>query len=138
MLPRRGLGVGVEQQEVDHDRDWTSLFEPGDDSARTVATLRKGAYGSLRDSALTDVARAGGRIRHVDAGAGDASGGPGSLLVYGIAEADDIDTSGVGLDGRPLRAVAEGPLVAVVSDQDGRDPEPTPQRSAPTSEPSGG
>ncbi len=49
-----------------------------------------------------------------------------SLLVYGIAEADDIDTSGVGLDGRPLRAVAEGPLVAVVSDQDGRDPEPTP------------
>jgi hypothetical protein len=48
-----------------------------------------------------------------------------SLLVYGIAEADDIDTCGFGLDGRPLRAVAKGPLVAVVSDQDDRDLEPT-------------
>ena len=48
-----------------------------------------------------------------------------SLLVYGIVEADDVDTSGVGLDDRPLRAVVEGPLVAVVSDQGGRDPEPT-------------
>jgi hypothetical protein len=49
-----------------------------------------------------------------------------SLLVYGIVEADEIDTSGYGLDGQPLRAVVEAPLVAVVSDQDGRDPEPTP------------
>jgi hypothetical protein len=44
-----------------------------------------------------------------------------SLLVYGIVEADQIDTSGFGLDGQPLRAVVEAPLVAVVS-----DPEPTP------------
>ena len=49
-----------------------------------------------------------------------------SLIVYGIVEADDADTSGFGLDGRPLRAVVEGPLVAVVSDRDGHDPEPTP------------
>jgi hypothetical protein len=49
-----------------------------------------------------------------------------SLLVYGIVEADDADISGFGLDGRPLRAVVEGPLVAVVSDRDGHDPEPTP------------
>jgi hypothetical protein len=48
-----------------------------------------------------------------------------SLLVYGIVEADDINISGVGLDGRPLRAVAEGPLVAIVSDREGPDPQPT-------------
>jgi hypothetical protein len=50
-----------------------------------------------------------------------------SLLVYGILEAAEADPSGFGLDGRPLRAVVEGPLVAVVSDQDGRDPTPTPE-----------
>jgi hypothetical protein len=48
-----------------------------------------------------------------------------SLLVYGIAAAGDIDMSGVGFDGRPLRAVSEGRLVAIVSDQDGQDPQPT-------------
>ena len=49
-----------------------------------------------------------------------------SLLVYGIVEAHDADTSGFGLEGRRLRAIVEGPLVAVVADQDGGDPEPTP------------
>jgi hypothetical protein len=49
-----------------------------------------------------------------------------SLLVYGIVAADEIDISEFGLRGPPLRAVVEGPLVAVVSDQDDRDPAPTP------------
>jgi hypothetical protein len=49
-----------------------------------------------------------------------------SLLVYGIVEADGVDPCGFGLDGRPLRAVAEGPLVAVVSEQDEGAPAPTP------------
>ena len=48
-----------------------------------------------------------------------------SLLVYAIAERGGIVTSGVGLEARPLRAVSEGPLLAVVSDHQGPDPEPT-------------
>jgi hypothetical protein len=49
-----------------------------------------------------------------------------TLIVYGIGEANDMDAYGASLDGEPLRAIAEGPLVALVRDQDGRDPEPTP------------
>jgi hypothetical protein len=49
-----------------------------------------------------------------------------SLLVYGIIEAGS-HASGLGLDGQPLREVVEGPLIAVVSDQDGRDTVPTPE-----------
>jgi Gas vesicle synthesis protein GvpL/GvpF len=48
-----------------------------------------------------------------------------SLLMYGIVERARDGLSGEGLDGRPLRAVADGPLLAVVSDHDGTDPEPT-------------
>lgn len=48
-----------------------------------------------------------------------------SLLLYGIVEAAGDSPSDQGLDGRPLRGVAEGPLLAVVSDHDGVDPEPT-------------
>lgn len=48
-----------------------------------------------------------------------------SLLVYGIVEADGREPSGEGLNGRPLRGVAEGSLLAVVSDHDGARPEPT-------------
>jgi hypothetical protein len=48
-----------------------------------------------------------------------------SLLLYGIVEAAWESPPDEGLDGRPLRSVAEGPLLAVVSDHDGTDPEPT-------------
>jgi Gas vesicle synthesis protein GvpL/GvpF len=48
-----------------------------------------------------------------------------SLLVYGIVEADDVEPAGHGLDDHPLRGVAEGPLVAIVSDHDDRPPERT-------------
>jgi Gas vesicle synthesis protein GvpL/GvpF len=48
-----------------------------------------------------------------------------SLLVYGIVEADGADPLGLGLDGRRLRGVAEGPLAAVISDHHDADPEPT-------------
>lgn len=48
-----------------------------------------------------------------------------SLLVYAIAERGGIVTSGVGLEDRPLRAVSEGALLAVVSDHQGPGPEPT-------------
>lgn len=48
-----------------------------------------------------------------------------SLLVYGFVEADSIELSGVGLDDQPLRDVAEGALVAVVSEHDGPDLKPT-------------
>lgn len=46
------------------------------------------------------------------------------MLVYGIVEADGIDVTGYGLDDHPLRAIAEGPLMAIASDHDGPDPEP--------------
>jgi Gas vesicle synthesis protein GvpL/GvpF len=48
-----------------------------------------------------------------------------SLLVYGIVEAGDIDPSGRGLDDRPLFAIAEGPLEAIVTEHQGRTAEPT-------------
>ena len=48
-----------------------------------------------------------------------------SLLVYAIAEADGLVVAGRGLDDHPLRAVTDGPLLAVVSDHHGSDPEPT-------------
>lgn len=48
-----------------------------------------------------------------------------SLLVYGIVEADTSERSGVGLDDQPLRDVAEGSLVAVVSEHHGADLKPT-------------
>jgi hypothetical protein len=47
------------------------------------------------------------------------------LLVYGIVEADRIETSGIGLDEEPLHAVVQRPLAAIVSDHRGPDPEPT-------------
>jgi hypothetical protein len=47
-----------------------------------------------------------------------------SLLVYGIVEAAGDRPSGEGLDGRRLRGIADGPLLAVVSEHDGADPEP--------------
>lgn len=48
-----------------------------------------------------------------------------SLLVYGIVEAGDIDPVGRGLDDRPLFGIAEGALEAIVTDHQGRTPEPT-------------
>lgn len=48
-----------------------------------------------------------------------------SLLIYGIVEAAGDRPSGEGLGGRPLQGVADGPLLAVVSEHDGADPEPT-------------
>lgn len=48
-----------------------------------------------------------------------------SLLVYGIVQAGDVDGFGRGLDGRPLFEITEGPLGAIVSDHEGRAPEPS-------------
>jgi Gas vesicle synthesis protein GvpL/GvpF len=48
-----------------------------------------------------------------------------SLLVYGIVEAVDVDRFDRGLDDRPLFGITEGPLEAIVSDHDGRAPEPS-------------
>jgi hypothetical protein len=48
-----------------------------------------------------------------------------SLLVYGIVEAGDLNTSGLGLDDEPLFGLAEGPLEAVVSEHEDRPPEPS-------------
>lgn len=48
-----------------------------------------------------------------------------SLLVYGIVEAGDVDPFGRGLDDRPLFGIGEGPLLGVVTDHQGRGPEPT-------------
>jgi gas vesicle protein GvpL/GvpF len=48
-----------------------------------------------------------------------------SLLVYGIAEAGDLDPSGLGLDDQPLFGLTEGPLEAIVSDHEDRAPEPS-------------
>jgi hypothetical protein len=48
-----------------------------------------------------------------------------SLLIYGIVEEEVVSGFELGLDERPLREVAEGPLLAVVSDHHGPDPEPT-------------
>jgi Gas vesicle synthesis protein GvpL/GvpF len=48
-----------------------------------------------------------------------------SLLVYGIVQTGDVDGFGRGLDNRPLFGITEGPLEAIVSDHDGRAPEPS-------------
>jgi hypothetical protein len=48
-----------------------------------------------------------------------------SLLVYGIVQDGEVERFGRGLDDRPLRGVCDGPLVAVVSDNHARAPEPT-------------
>jgi hypothetical protein len=48
-----------------------------------------------------------------------------SLLVYGIVEAGDVDPFDRGLADLPLFGIAEGPLEAIVSDYEGRAPEPS-------------
>jgi hypothetical protein len=48
-----------------------------------------------------------------------------SLLVYGIVEAGEVDPFGRGLADQPLFGIPEGPLEAVVSDHEGRSPEPS-------------
>jgi hypothetical protein len=48
-----------------------------------------------------------------------------SLLVYGIVEACDRDAHGRGLDDRLLFGLTEGRLEAIVSDHEGRAPEPS-------------
>ena len=47
-----------------------------------------------------------------------------SVLVYGIVDADGTAVAGTGLEQRPLRAVTDGPLSAIVTDHDGPGPEP--------------
>jgi hypothetical protein len=48
-----------------------------------------------------------------------------SLLVYGVVDADGAAVAGTGLERRPLRAVTDGPLSAIVTDHDGPGPAPT-------------
>lgn len=48
-----------------------------------------------------------------------------SLLVYVIVEADDSAVLGTGLQRRPLRAVTEGPVAAVVSEEAAGRPDST-------------
>ena len=48
-----------------------------------------------------------------------------SLLIYGIVEGGGIDTRGIELHTGCLHTVAEGQLVAVVSEHSGPPPEPT-------------
>jgi Gas vesicle synthesis protein GvpL/GvpF len=50
-----------------------------------------------------------------------------SLFLYGVVEADAGLVVGTGLDDRPLRAVADGPLVAIVTDHDDRAALATPE-----------
>ena len=45
-----------------------------------------------------------------------------SLFLYGVVEADAGAVVGTGIDDRPLRVVADGPLMAIVTDHG--DPEP--------------
>lgn len=47
------------------------------------------------------------------------------MLLYGITDTASAALDVTGLGARPLRRVAEGPLAAVVADQDGAPPEPT-------------
>ncbi len=47
-----------------------------------------------------------------------------SVFVYGIVEADGTTVVGTGLDDRPLRGVADGPLIAIVTEHDDPGPEP--------------
>lgn len=49
-------------------------------------------------------------------------------MLYGVAEASGLPVVGVGLDDRPLHAVIEGPLAAIVSDHARADPEPGTER----------
>ena len=51
-----------------------------------------------------------------------------SVFVYGIVEADGTAVIGTGLEDRPLRSVADGPFMAVVTDHD--DPGPEPETAA--------
>lgn len=48
-----------------------------------------------------------------------------SLLVYCICDADANRLFGEGLDDEPLYGIAEGPLLAVVSEHNGAEPKPT-------------
>jgi hypothetical protein len=41
-----------------------------------------------------------------------------SVFLYGVAEADLGHISGTGIDDQPLRAIADGPLMAIVTDHD--------------------
>jgi gas vesicle protein GvpL/GvpF len=41
-----------------------------------------------------------------------------SVLLYGVVEVDGAASLGAGVDDLPLRAVADGPLMAIVSDHD--------------------
>jgi Gas vesicle synthesis protein GvpL/GvpF len=47
-----------------------------------------------------------------------------SVLVYGIALSDGRNGFGTGLEGEPLRGVAEGPLLAILSNHEGSGPAP--------------
>ncbi len=48
-----------------------------------------------------------------------------TVLVYGIVEAGGVEPDGCGVDDRPLFAVTEGPLKAIVAYLEGRAPEET-------------
>ena len=52
-----------------------------------------------------------------------------TVLLYGVVEADAGPVVGMGIDNRPLRAVADGPLMGIVSDHD--DPGPLAAADAP-------
>jgi Gas vesicle synthesis protein GvpL/GvpF len=52
-----------------------------------------------------------------------------TLFLYGVVEADERAVVGTGLDDRPLRGVADGPLMAIVTDHD--DPAPLAAAGAP-------
>lgn len=41
-----------------------------------------------------------------------------TLLLYGVVEADGISVVGTGVDEEPLRGVADGPLMAIVTDHE--------------------
>ncbi|HTP21371.1 MAG TPA: GvpL/GvpF family gas vesicle protein [Solirubrobacteraceae bacterium] len=45
-----------------------------------------------------------------------------SVFLYGVVEADQGHVSGTGIDDQPLRGIADGPLMAIVTDHD--DPAP--------------
>jgi Gas vesicle synthesis protein GvpL/GvpF len=45
-----------------------------------------------------------------------------SVFLYGVVEADAGAVVGTGIDDQPLRAVADGPLVAIVTDHNDPDP----------------
>jgi len=50
-----------------------------------------------------------------------------SVLLYGVVEVDGAASLGTGVDDRPLRAVADGPLMAIVSDHHDRGPLAAPE-----------